>query len=328
MTTAQQRAAREIAGELERVGHELRSAVNRAVRTIAPVRFTGPVATLFDRRLQAHLRELNAILTTMGVATDDLRIAARSGGEPALRRPSTGYVRDPGRPGRHVTAPSVTGTAPSGTDRTDPAEADRTDPAGPGQNGIGQNGTGQSGTGQSGTGQSGAGRGEQDGDARADQGGDGTPRDLPAQYRDLLPHVERAAGRHGVSPALLLALMDRETGDPRRIGFGGRDPAVSNGNDFGLMQINRAAHPAFFRDHDWTDPAQNIDYGASVIAANLRRYDGDVATAAAAYNAGPGRVDRFLAAGRTADAATTGGDYGSDVARRHDHFRRVLGEDR
>ena len=248
----QQRAAREIADDLDELGHELRSAFNRAVRTIAPVTFSGPVATLFDRRLRAHLTELNAILAGMGVATDDLRIVSRTDGELAVRRPSTGYVRAPG---------------------------------------------GQ------------------------------VPGDLPAQYRALLPHVERAAGRHDVSPALLLALMDRETGDPRRIGFGGRDPEVSNGNDFGLMQINRAAHPAFFRAHDWTDPAQNIDYGASVIAANLRHYDGDVATAAAAYNAGPGRVDRFLAAGRTADAATTGGDYGTDVARRYELFRRVLGRD-
>ena len=33
-----------------------------------------------------------------------------------------------------------------------------------------------------------------------------------------------------------------------------------------------------------------------------------------------------LAAGRGADSVTTGGDYGSDVARRYEHFRRVLGE--
>jgi hypothetical protein len=60
--------------------------------------------------------------------------------------------------------------------------------------------------------------------------------------------------------------MDRETGDPDRIGFGGRDPAVTNGSDFGLMQINRAAHPGFFAQHDWRDPAANIDYGAGVLA--------------------------------------------------------------
>ena len=99
-----------------------------------------------------------------------------------------------------------------------------------------------------------------------------------------------------------------------------------NGNDFGLMQINRAAHPDFFVHHDWRDPAANIDYGAGVIATDLRHYDGSVTRAAAAYNAGPGNVDRALAAGHSADSVTAGSDYGSDVARRYEHFRRVLGQ--
>ena len=253
----QEKAAAQIADDLERLGHELRAEFNRAVRTIAPVTFSGPVAQLFDRRLRAHLAELDAILATMGVATDDLRITGRSAGELSLRRRSTGYRKDPGRPGTH--APPA------------------------------------------------------------------APTDLPAQYRRLLPLVQRSAATHHVSPALLLAIMDRETGDPHRIGFGGRNPGVTNGSDFGLMQINRAAHPDFFARHDWRDPAANIDYGAGVIAADLRHYDGDVSRAAAAYNAGPGNVDRALAAGHGADSVTAGGDYGSDVARRYEHFRRVLG---
>ena len=246
--TTREKAAAEIADDLERLGGELRSAFDRAVRTIAPVTFSGPVAQLFDRRLRAHLAELNAILATMGVATDDLRITGRSGGELGLRRPA-------GERGSHHRP---------------------------------------------------------------------TPKDLPAQYRDLLPLVEKSGSRHHVSPALLLAIIDRETGDPHRVGFGGRDPAVTNGSDFGLMQINRAAHPDFFAHHDWRDPAANIDYGAGVIAADLRHYHGSVTRAAAAYNAGPGNVDRALAAGHSADSVTTGGDYGSDVARRYEHFRRVL----
>ena len=255
--SGREKAAAEIADDLERLGHDLRSDFNRAVRTIAPVTFSGPVAQLFDRRLRAHLAELDAILATMGVATDDLRISGRSGGELSLRRGSTGYHEAPGKPGTHA--------------------SDR--PA---------------------------------------------PKDLPKQYRHLLPLVERSAANHHVSPALLLAIMDRETGDPHRIGFGGRNPAVTNGSDFGLMQINRAAHPDFFAHHDWRDAAANIDYGAGVIAADLHHYDGDVTRAAAAYNAGPGNVDRALAAGHSADSVTTGGDYGSDVARRYEHFRRVL----
>jgi hypothetical protein len=253
--TGRGKEAAEIADDLERLGHELRTDFDTAVRTIAPVTFSGPVAQLFDRRLRAHLGELNAILATMGVATDDLRITGRSDGELGLRRPSTGHHRDPG------------------------THAPETVPV---------------------------------------------PAALPAQYRRLLPLVQESAARHHVSPALLLAIMDRETGDPHGIGYGGRNPAATNGDDFGLMQINRSAHPDFFAHHDWRDPAANIDYGATVIAGDLRHYDGDVGRAAAAYNAGPGAVDRALAAGRGADSVTTGGDYGSDVARRYEHFRRVL----
>jgi hypothetical protein len=140
----------EIADDLEQLGHELRSAFDRAVRTIATVTFSGPVAQLFDRRLRAHLAELEAILATIGVATDDLRIVGRADGELSLRRRSTGYRKDPGQPGTH----------------SQPAAG---------------------------------------------------PRDLPPHYRRLLPLVERSAARHHVSPALLLAIMDRETGDPQRI---------------------------------------------------------------------------------------------------------------
>lgn len=280
--TKQQQAAREIANDLDAIGHDLRAAFNRSVRHMAPVTFSGPLATLFDKRLQAHLTELNTILATMGVTTDDMRIVERRDGELALRRKSTGYVKNPGEAGYH--------------------RGDRDRPGNGSGNGTG-NGTGG---------------------AQAPGGPRTNTANLPAQYRRLMPEIERAAERHHVSPAMIMAIMDRETGDPRRIGFGGRNPEITNGNDFGLMQINRSAHPGFFANHDWRDPAANIDYGASVLRDNLRHYDGNLERAAAAYNAGPGNVDRALAGGRSADSVTTGGDYGSDVVRRYEHFRRLL----
>ena len=44
---------------------------------------------------------------------------------------------------------------------------------------------------------------------------------------------------------------------------------------------------------DATDPKQALDGGAKYLRQQLKAFDGDVARALAAYNAGPGAVQRF-----------------------------------
>src|SRR3954451_14200593 len=41
------------------------------------------------------------------------------------------------------------------------------------------------------------------------------------------------------------------------------------------------------------DPAQNIDAGAKYLSQQLKAFGGDVSKALAAYNAGPGAVQRY-----------------------------------
>lgn len=95
--------------------------------------------------------------------------------------------------------------------------------------------------------------------------------------------IREAAQRHGVSPRLLKAMIQRESQfDPNaRSGAGAR----------GLMQVM----PRTWRSlggGDPTDARTNIDRGAKYIAQMLERFDGNVTLALAAYNAGPTAVSR------------------------------------
>jgi soluble lytic murein transglycosylase-like protein len=110
-------------------------------------------------------------------------------------------------------------------------------------------------------------------------GGSSLPADVP--YRDL---ITAAARRQGIDPALLAGLIRQESGFNPRAG----SPAGAQG----LTQLM----PATARGlgvGDPFDPAQSIEGGAKYLATQLQHFGGDVSRALAAYNAGPGAVERF-----------------------------------
>ncbi len=92
-----------------------------------------------------------------------------------------------------------------------------------------------------------------------------------------------AAARHGLDPALVLRVIQVESGF--------RKDAVSPKGAMGLMQLMPATARRF-GVADPFDPAQNLRGGCRYLAWLLRRYRGDVELALAAYNAGEGAVDR------------------------------------
>ena len=96
--------------------------------------------------------------------------------------------------------------------------------------------------------------------------------------------IDGAAARYGIDPSLLRGLVRQESGfDPR---------AHSSAGAMGLTQLMPAT-AASLGVTDPYDPAQSLAGGARYLREMLDRFGGDPAKALAAYNAGPGAVERF-----------------------------------
>ena len=107
---------------------------------------------------------------------------------------------------------------------------------------------------------------------------------LAAHGAPLNTMIGAAATRHGLDPALVLAVIEAESGN---------DPnAVSPKGAIGLMQILPET-AALMGLPEPADPASSLEAGCRYLAGLLGIFGGDVELALAAYNAGPGAVRRW-----------------------------------
>jgi soluble lytic murein transglycosylase-like protein len=108
------------------------------------------------------------------------------------------------------------------------------------------------------------------------------PRAEPAARATVLQELNAAATAYALSPALVEAVAWRESGL--------RHDALSPRGAMGVMQLMPGT--AAELGVDGRDLTQNIRGGTAYLRRMLNQFGGDVVLGLAAYNAGPGAVQR------------------------------------
>jgi soluble lytic murein transglycosylase len=125
---------------------------------------------------------------------------------------------------------------------------------------------------------------------------------LPLRHEDI---IRQQARDKGLDPSLVAAVIYAES---RFI-----DGRTSSAGAEGLMQLTpgtahyiaRKSGGTQFRESDLATPQVNIAYGAFYLRYLLRHYGGNETLALAAYNAGEGNVDRWVADARGRERSLT-----------------------
>lgn len=107
---------------------------------------------------------------------------------------------------------------------------------------------------------------------------------LNASQANITKMIEFSAQQHGLDPKLAVAVATAESGLA--------PDAVSSAGAVGVMQLMPETAQAL-GVRNINDPRENIDAGVRYLKQMLDSFNGDVAKAIAAYNAGPQAVKNY-----------------------------------
>lgn len=106
----------------------------------------------------------------------------------------------------------------------------------------------------------------------------------PAVRADYSHYVQKAASKYDIDSALINAVIKTESNGNHR--------AISRKGAIGLMQLM----PTTANDMNVRNPfnpEENIEGGTKYLRAMIEKFNGDLTLALAAYNAGPGTVEKY-----------------------------------